>query len=219
VTVAFDATFGSAALINTATTTTWTHTPVGTPKGVVVLIPQGTATDNVTAVTYGGVALNRVRFAARGSAEACAVYIYFLGAGIPTGAQTVAVTTAGTPPCWPQSVTMTATGAKTAIEREDGADAGIVANPQFTIVPVPAGTCACYVNASGLNTPVDTPQAGTTRCSFRDLGTISGHTGRKDLASAGSTTIGWTSAIDDVAHAVIVVSEYDPARLVMGRYG
>lgn len=216
-TVSFDATFGSAALVNTATTATWTHTPVGTPKGVVVLIPQGTAPDEITVVTYGGVALARVRFVARSAAEACAVYYYFLGANIPTGAQTVAVTSTGTAPKWPQSVTMTAAGVETAVNVENGLDAGIIANPSLSLTPN-TQAFLCYVNASGLNTPVGTPQAGTTQLQIRDLGTISGHMGRKEVAGAGATTIGWTSAIDDVVHGGLAISESNSPGLVMARY-
>jgi len=218
-TVTFDVSTGSAALINSATTTTWSHTGSASAKGAVVVIPQGTATDQISGVTYGGRIMNRIRFAARTSAEACAVYVYFLGnlVGI-TGTQTVAVTTTAANPCWPQAATMLAAGTFVAVNKESGVDAGIIANPSITLIPDVAGTMWFYVNASGLNTPVNTPQAGTTSMSARDLGTISGHTGQKAVAAAGSNTIGWTSAIDDVVHAALAISEYNPASLVMGRY-
>jgi hypothetical protein len=82
----------------------WTHTPVGTPKGVWVVIPQDTGqTDEVTAVTYGGVAMERVIagsptnpiFRDGVGGDDGGIYEYFLGSGIPTGAQTVAVTVNG----------------------------------------------------------------------------------------------------------------------------
>ena len=219
-TVTFDVSSGSAALINSATTTSWSHAASASAKGAVVVIPQGTSTDNVSDVTYGGRKMNRVRNAIRTTTEACAAYIYFLGdlVGI-TGTQTVAVTTTGTAPCWPQAATMLAAGTLAAVNKETGADAGIIANPSITLVTDVAGTMWFYVNASGLNTPVSTPEAGTTQMSARDLGTISGHTGQKAVAAAGSSTTGWTSASDDVCHAAIAISEYDPARLVMARYG
>jgi hypothetical protein len=209
VAIAHDATSGSAALIATATTTTWTHTPVGTPKGVVVLIPQGLSTDQVSGVTYGGVALTRIRFAARSAAEACAVYTYFLGQNIPTGPQTVAVTTTGTNPMWPQAATLTADSTITAVDVENGLDAGIIANPSLALSPTAEATLY-YVNASGLNAPVSTPESGTTQLAARDLGTISGHIGTKEVAGAGATTIGWTSASDDVCHAGLAVKESEP---------
>lgn len=203
-TIAFDATSGSAALINTATTTNWTHTPVGVPGAVVVLIPQGINTDQVSAVTYGGVALSRVRSDTRAVTETCRVYIYFLGSGIPTGAQTVAVTTTGTNPMWPQAITYTA-AQNTVVNVQAGLDAGIIANPSLALSPTAQAGLA-YVCASGLNAPVSTPQAGLTQAAARDLGTISGHMGYK-VVSAGATTVGWTSAIDDVCHAGVGITE------------
>lgn len=73
----------------------WTHTPTGTPRGVIVHIAQNVvSTDLITAVTYGGVRMNRVVTCADTTVEPGRVYTYFLGVGIPTGAQTVAVTVA-----------------------------------------------------------------------------------------------------------------------------
>lgn len=91
--VAFDAYTSPGGAIGTGNLS-WTHTPVGAPKGVLVFVNQYfESTDHVTAVTYGGVALTRVDLAVFTGDNA--VYAYFLGAGIPTGDQTVAVT-AGT---------------------------------------------------------------------------------------------------------------------------
>lgn len=202
-TVAFDATSGSAALVNTATTATWTHTPVGTPAAVCVLIPQDGSADQVSGVTYGGVALTRVRRDARTTTEACSSYIYFLGATIPTGAQTVGVTSTGTAAKWPQVITWTAAD-DCAVTSQAGADAGIIANPSVTLTPPRQAGCA-YVNASGLNAPVSTPESGTTQAAARDLGTTSGHIGYK--TTGGTTTIGWTSSSDDVCHSAIAITE------------
>lgn len=94
--VAFDA-FANAGEFTAATDPkTWTHTPVGTPRGVVVFIQQtGTASDFVNGtVSYGGVAMTRVPtngFAVDSAIEVASIYAYFLGSGIPTGAQTVSI--------------------------------------------------------------------------------------------------------------------------------
>lgn len=204
-TVVHDASSNPAALIVSATTTNWTHNPTGNPRGVIVLIPQGTAVDNVSAVTYGGVALIRIRRATRSAAEPGDVYTYFLGKGIPAGSQTVAVTTTGTAPCWPQCATVTA-AADTELDVENGLDAGIIANPSLALTPTKQALLY-YVNMSGLNAPVSTPEAGTSLLAARDLGTVSGHTGFKQVDGPGATTIGWTSASDDVCHAGLAVKE------------
>ena len=71
----------------------WTHSPVGTPAGVVVMIAQGeTQVDQVVGVTYGDVAMTRVDYASEaGGGDPTNAYTYFLNASIPTGDQTVAV--------------------------------------------------------------------------------------------------------------------------------
>lgn len=69
----------------------WTHTPVGTPKGILVFSVDIAAAVLTTAMSYGGVALSAVASgsAVRTSGEVQAITAWFLGSGIPTGAQTV----------------------------------------------------------------------------------------------------------------------------------
>lgn len=75
----------------TANPTTHTHTPNDTPAGVVVTIVHSqSALDIVTGVTYGGVAMTRIATAQTPNDDGQS-YLYFLGSGIPTGAQTVSV--------------------------------------------------------------------------------------------------------------------------------
>ncbi len=73
----------------------WTHTPVGTPRSVLVHVFTFADAADVTSVTYGGVELPAVS----GGEATCTdgdedgrCTAYHLGAGIPTGAQTVTVT-------------------------------------------------------------------------------------------------------------------------------
>ncbi len=80
------------------------HTPAGssstqhvggTPIGVLVLIVQNQAVaDNVSSVTYGGVALSRVRSTQdlTGAGDLGRSYIYLLSQGAPAGDQTLVVT-------------------------------------------------------------------------------------------------------------------------------
>lgn len=72
----------------------WTHTPVGTPKGVLVFVfnANSNAVD-VTSVTYGGSSVSAVSSAeARDTAgEPGSCKAFFLGSSVPTGAQTVVV--------------------------------------------------------------------------------------------------------------------------------
>jgi hypothetical protein len=75
------------------TTFSWTHTPFATPRGVVVMVAANTSgTDVISGVTYGGVAMTRVGFAADTGGEIGAAWMYFLGSGVLSGARTVQVT-------------------------------------------------------------------------------------------------------------------------------
>lgn len=93
--VAFDAV--SSSSVGTGGLS-WTHTPTGDPAGILVLIASR-STDQVSGVTYGGVALREVYRSPTtrtfGSGVSGTAYAYFLGAGIPTGGQTVEVTVTG----------------------------------------------------------------------------------------------------------------------------
>jgi len=93
VTIAFDA----VSTIEGGSTPTYSfsHTPVGTPKGVLVFITSINATDYITSVTYGGVAMTEVSLSPLiyTGAEPGIVHAFFLGSSVPTGTQTVEVTT------------------------------------------------------------------------------------------------------------------------------
>jgi hypothetical protein len=72
----------------------WTHTPVGTPKGVLVFTFVNANADEVSAVTYGGVSLSTdAAWRAVDTAdEPGDCKAWFLGSGVPTGSQSVVVT-------------------------------------------------------------------------------------------------------------------------------
>lgn len=71
----------------------WTHTPIGTARGVVVFVNTIGSADLSTSVTYGGVAMSRVAnsTASDTATEPGTVTAWFLGSSIPTGSQTVVV--------------------------------------------------------------------------------------------------------------------------------
>lgn len=92
--VAFDAesTFGTDGETGTKSSD---HIPSGTPRAVLVLIVQtGGTGDEVTGVTYGGVAMTEVSVSPllKATNEEGAVYAYFLGSSIPANQQTVVAT-------------------------------------------------------------------------------------------------------------------------------
>ncbi|HUW56670.1 MAG TPA: hypothetical protein VMZ92_08550, partial [Planctomycetota bacterium] len=70
----------------------WTHTPSGTPRGVVVWTVSASG-DNCSNVTYGGVSMTEVTGSPnnKSSGEGIRVQCFFLGSGLGTGAKTVSV--------------------------------------------------------------------------------------------------------------------------------
>jgi hypothetical protein len=76
------------------TSFSWTHTPAGTPKGVLIFTFVNANADDATAVTYGGVSLTDVSGgrAVDTAGEPGDCKAWFLGSGVPTGSQTVTVT-------------------------------------------------------------------------------------------------------------------------------
>lgn len=73
------------------------HTPVGVPRGILVSVLDLTAENPSITATYGGVTMRKVAGAPliKTAAEAGAADWWFLGSGIPTGAQTVFVGVGG----------------------------------------------------------------------------------------------------------------------------
>lgn len=205
--VAFDkVTFSTVGFDNNSVTIA--VTPVGTPRGVAVGIPQELATgDQVASITYGGAALGRVRRDVRTTTEACQVYWYFLGSGVPTGTQNCIITMNPASGCDDYAAAIvTLTGAADLeIVGQAGGDAGIIANPSLAISPTKTAVIL-YAFASGLAAPVATVESGSTHMGGNDYGASSAMWARKAV-SAGATTIGYTAASDDVCHAAIAVGE------------
>src|SRR3990172_6799796 len=71
----------------------WTHTPVGTPRGVLVFVVANAGGDEVTGVTYGGTSMVEVSGspAQKTGGEPGQVYCFFLGSNVPSGQQTVVI--------------------------------------------------------------------------------------------------------------------------------
>lgn len=188
------------------TSTSWTHTPVGTLQGVVVLITQGTvATDRISAVTYGGVPMTRVQFAQDTVGEPGAAYAYFLGGTIPTGSQSVAVTvSAGTETKAAQSVGLRATGPTRVAA--SGKQEGDVANPSITLPTLASFEGMVFASLlSGANaTSSHSPGAN-----FANMGSVS--FGAQSVRNEWGTLSGanvvadYAAASDDVAMVALAI--------------
>lgn len=212
------------ALSHTAASAfSWTHTPVGTPKGVVVTITQPLGSgDEVSGVTYGGVAMTRVISVARTATEQMRVYIYHLGSGILTGARTVQVTSTGTSAKQAHAFTMTAAaGMDTTVDASSGADLGIIANPSRTVTHTGSltGWAGYAAHGYGGAAPVTTGlQAGETYRFGHDPGAaVAMVYSRHGGAAAASSTYGYTTLTsDDQLLAALVVKEVAPPVALSG---
>lgn len=214
--VAFDAATKSAQFLEDVYPSpyTFTHTPSGTPKGVVVMVvcwPTDGGYDLVSGVTYGGVAMTRVQAAWDTAVEEGCAYIYFLGSGISSGAQTVAIQEVDNGIVYPKkvavAVTVTASG-DTVV-----ADSDIVqndtANPSATLTANGQSGMAFAAMFSGLGTAA-TAGASCTLIDSHNFDSGSARYAdwvRITTATASDQTVAFTSASDDVAFVAALVSE------------
>ncbi len=191
----------------------WTHTPVGTPKGVLIYVMQDNAsTDKTTSVTYGGTTVPAVTggFAADTSGEIRACKTFFLGSGIGAGAQTVVVNrTNDTTVMYAIAVTVTA-AANTEVYLP-----GIVLQQTDTaLVEQNVDDGSNGVNsvrfaggAFALNSaPAD--GANSNGVGNIDFGSSVAKVTRRNGAGQGSLPVGFANAtVDDVAAVYLAVRE------------
>lgn len=204
--VAFDA---SSEVAETTGDPSWTHTPVGTPKGVLVYIGQrGVNTDQVTTVTYGGVAMTRLEKVDDNAGELLTAYLYFLGSSIPTGAQTILVDQTGGAAKKCMAISVTASG-DTAVEDSNVAS-GDAANPSVALTTgASQETWASGFLVSGHNaTSGVTAGSGFTMVLQSDTGNQVFNLERITANDAGGgVTVDFTAAIEDVAMVAVAVKE------------
>lgn len=194
-------------------TISWTHTPVGTPSGVLVFVIRedtdaSLAEDDIVSVTYGGTALTAVSggFAIDSSGEPGYCKAFFLGSSVPTGAQTVIVvaTTGGH---IAGAITVTSVG--------DTAATGVVLlqgdgtlSEQSVNDGSPGSPSMRYAAGfSGLNSP---PSVGANSTSLlsNDNGTDGQVICRETTAGQGARSIGFSSgSTDDRAFVHLAVVE------------
>lgn len=188
----------------------WTHTPVGTPKGVFVFIIQQNSTDAATAVTYGGVAMTELQNALS-STEVGRCQGYFLGDNIPTGAQTITPSMSGTNAAAGFCVTVTAAG-DTQVAGIGSAklESGSVTAPSVTITGISGASYGAGGIFSGIGAPSDI--AAGTGMTLRQLGVDFGANSAIQESStsqnaSGDLTIGFLAGTNPAALVGIAIEE------------
>ncbi len=217
--VAFDATSeshtGTTGSVSEASFS-WTHTPSGTPKGVLIFVIQNnSSTDKITSVTYGGTTVPAVTggLAAAATAEPRLCKAFFLGSGISTGAQTVVVNrTNDTTLLYAVAITVTA-GADTEVYLP-----GIVLIQAVSALAeqsVDDGTTGVNsVRFAAVSSALNAAPGGganSTGVNVIDFGTEVAQVVREVTAGQGSRSVGFSNATsDDVAAVHLAVRELGP---------
>jgi len=189
----------------------WTHTPSGTPRAAIVLTSQyEDGTDQVDANSYGALALDLVGQLLKTSVEPAAVYAYFKGSGIPTGAQTVLVDTPGAGAS-KRAVAITLTAAADCeVVDWDVLQSDSITNPSVTL-QIPTGRTAfvCGVNFSGAGAVTGVnPAADCTELLEYDAGNMVASFIRLTTnPTGGDATIGWTQTSEDCCIIALAVAE------------
>lgn len=220
-TVAYD----TKSAVTTAGNMSWTHTPVGTPKGVLVLIVQNIGiTNEVTSVTYGGTALTQTTDSplyVDAGAEDGTVYAYFLGASVPTGAQTVAVNVNGTASAKTACcITLTAATSTLVVQNTefiDYTELGTVSNPSVDITVdeyKSAFIAAAMFTGKGVAGDVSV-LTGCTEVYERVIGSaLAGFLRRSSIENgSGTFTCGWNITTSDEA-GILAVAIGEPLQTV-----
>jgi hypothetical protein len=207
--VAFDAISSSG--VETSGNLSWTHTPVGTPRAIIVAIIQNIGlTDEVTDVTYGGEAMSEVSGSPKSynGTDDSTLYVYFLGSSIPTGAQTVAVTVNGTGSNKTARCFSLTASADTEIVDTDATVGSVTTTPSATLSLGGRTSWAGLVGHSGESAVAGpTPLTNWNSRSEQDFGVSVGVFYTYDIIGTTDVTAGWTQSNLDASMLAFAVSE------------
>ncbi len=172
----------------------FTHTPVGVPRGIVFLVNINGLDNIINSATYGGVSLTKLCRFASGSA---ATEIYFLGAGVPTGPKTVSVTASNWLDYWVTSVSLTG-----ALDLQSAATNGYAnsfgSNPSVTLPTISAFTGMVLSNIRNSKTPGS---------GFTAIPTAAGASCEYGAKSGANVVANWISGDDFNYQSAIAVQE------------
>lgn len=195
----------TASITSTTGLTSWTfsHTPSGTPKGIVVMVvhPQST-TDYISGITYGGQALTRLQTAVDTATERGRSDIWFLGTGVPSGTQDVVASFSSNFDLLKfQAVTLVT---------DDGSDTEVLdsdllqedqADPSVTLTySGRVGIAFAALYGGGIAPTSFTPNANCTAMDEEDFGSTYAKFIRQTTPGTSDFAIGGTAALDDVAY-------------------
>ena len=205
--VAFDAFSASAA---GTTTRSWTHTPVGTPRAALIFCTADNGVDEISTVTYGGTAATELSGSPNllTTGETGQVSAFFLGASIPTGAQTVVCTaSATTNNKVGTAITLTGGADTETIDIDATVNGANVTNPSVTLSLSSRTAFAALGYYSGHVATATAPLSGWTARSEVDGAAESIGVYSYDTVSTSDVTAGWTQTDNDAVMIAVAVSE------------
>lgn len=205
--VAYDA--GSSPTPGTGNLS-WTHTPVGTPKGIMLCIIQNVGSGAELSVdpTYGGVSMVAELVDAKATGEPGGMYFYTLKTGVPAGAQTVLVTVSGASVKAARAWSVTADGPDTYTQTGVFWNSDSLANPTSTIL-LEGKTCFVaggFLSGAAAITGI-TPFAGWTSDFEHDFGAQVAGFYRYNTVSNVDVSAGWTQAADDALGVFFAIAQ------------
>ncbi len=203
--IAYDA--YSRLISNSTATFNWTHTPVGTPAGAYVFVVSNVdGTDEVTGVTYGGVAMTEHGSSPQGSTASNGglVHFFYLNSGVLSGARTVEVTLSGgtrahNAACW----TVTKTGAPIIQDVEAWIFAGPT-DPHTLSLGGINGFCIFGVSSGDNNASAWTPLTNWTQHDSIDMGNETGGFFRYNIVASTDVSSGYNQGTANSAAAMSV---------------
>lgn len=210
--IAFDA--ATAATV-VASSNTIAHTPVGTPRGVIVFVCLGLeGTDVITTVTYGGTAVPQISGSPnlKGSAEVMSVHAFMLGANVPTGAQNCVITATGAEVITGTVITVTADGNTEVVDVDTSINSDSLENPSATLSLQGRDSFAVIGLTSGHDAATGT--APLTNWTSIIEGAVGGTAVvgcyRYDIIDSADVVTGWTQTAEDAVAIAIAISELRP---------
>ncbi len=199
-------------------TLTWNHDPVGTPRGVIVLVAEhDTATDGVTGVTYGGTSMAEVSGSpnVHGTGEIGVVHCFFLGSMVPTDDPAeIVVSINGTFDRRAGAITLTAASDIEIVDSDATIESDSLENPSVVLSLASRTSFAAIGFYSGLSafsliTPLSSwtdrlENQFTSGGSFRMAGWYT-----YDTVDTADVTAGWLQIADDATMIALAVSEVE----------
>ena len=204
--VAYDSLGSSSA---GTTDRSWTHTPVGTLRAVVVLCNSIGTGDGISGVTYDGEAMTEVSGSPLlgSTAGLGSVYAYFLGSGINTGAVTVTATVANgdSKRCYSYGLTA---NADTEVVDTSTLDSAAATDPSVTVSLSSRTSWAALAAITGHDANSDTaPLTDWTSVSEQVLGSNITLTYRYNTVGTTDVTAGYTALEEEAVLLGIAISE------------